>query len=106
VARRDRAETGGTERRMECLGDGAGQGAVGRPVYVVFEDGTKPPISVHRGQQGDVSTPDASLGVQEGKSMSPIIVQKKRPALTKNPKRVGRPVLSAIEDPTYWFRMR
>ena len=106
MARRDRAETGGAERRMECLGDGAGQGAVGRPVYGVFEEGTKPPISVDRGQPGHVSAPDASPVVQEGKSMSPIMVQKKRPALTKNPNRVGRPALSVMEEPMYWFRMR
>ena len=91
---------------MECLGDSAGQGAVGHPLYVVFEDGAKPLISVYRGQQGYVSASDASPTVQEGKSMSPIMVQKKRPALTKKPKRVGRPVLSAIEEPTYWFKMR
>lgn len=47
VARRDGAETGGTERRMECLGDGAGQGAVGRPLYGIFEEGAQAPISVY-----------------------------------------------------------
>ena len=45
---------------MECLGDGAGQGAVGRPLYVACEEGPQAPISVYRGQQGHVSAPDAS----------------------------------------------
>ena len=75
---------------MECLGDGAGQGAVGRPVYVVCEEGAKPPISVHRGQQGDVSAPDATYAVPlRGQQHEPHHSTKKEAGAHEKPKEGG-----------------
>ena len=90
MARRDGAETSGTERRMECLGNGAGQGAVGRPLYVAFEEGTKPLISVYRGQQGHVSAPDASHTIPlRGQEHEPHHGTKKEAGAHEKPKEGG-----------------